>query len=356
MNHSPPAKSPAVVVSRMGCMTRIPAWRFLLVILLPSSLLADMVVFKNGDKLTGTIQTLDSGKLKIIGTLAGDVSVNLSDVATFSSTQPIVIETKSGQQIHQPISAAEDNAIRPATGPAIAIDSIKQLNPIPPKWTGSLLVNGTMARGNTNTDVLGITFNSEYRRHDDTYNDRTTLGADYNFGRQRDPSTGDTHTTTDNWMAQGKYDHFFTEKLYSYVDAKIEHDRIAELNYRLTPGVGLGYQWVEKPELNFRTEAGVTYVYEDYITDGHDDFAALRLAYHLDKKLAEKVKFFNDFEILPAFQDPSDYTLTADAGVRVDVAKNWFTEFKVEWARDNTPPPGADKNDFRYIVGVGYNF
>lgn len=321
-----------------------------------ASVLADTVVFKNGDKLTGTIQTLDSKKLKITGTLAGDVSVKLEDVATFSSDKPLKIETNDGTKIDLPILAAEDNTIRPTTGPSIALSDIKKLNPIPPKWTGSLLLNGLFARGNTDTDNIGFTFAAEHRRNDEINNDRLTLGAVYNLGRERDPSTGDSHTTTDNWLGEVKYDRFWTQKLYGYVDGKLEHDRVAELNYRVTPGFGIGYQWYESPELNFRTEVGVTYVYEDFITDGTTEHFAARLAYHFDKKLNDRVKLFHNFEILPGFDDPSDYNITADAGVRFDLTKHWFSEMKVQWLRDNTPAPQAAKDDLRYIVGVGYSF
>jgi len=45
-----------------------------------------------------------------------------------------------------------------------------------------------------------------------------------------------------------------------------------------------------------------------------------------------------------------------DAGVRVTLTKNMFTEFKVEWKHDNEPAPGAAENDLRYLLGVGWAF
>ena len=88
---------------------------------------------------------------------------------------------------------------------------------------------------------------------------------------------------------------------------------------RLAPGVGVGYQWVETADFNFNTEAGVSYVYEDYSNDGNNDRVALRLAYHLDKKLNDKVSIFHNLEWLPAFDDPGDYNLNIDAGVKAHI-------------------------------------
>lgn len=154
----------------------------------------------------------------------------------------------------------------------------------------------------------------------------------------------------------GKYDKFWTQKFYSYATARLEHDRIALLYYRVTPGVGVGYQWYESPGFNFNTEAGVSYVHEEFDNDGSNDFIALRLAYHIDKKLNEKVGLFHNLEYLPAFEDPGDYLLNTDAGIRADVTKNFFSEFKVEWKRDSTPAPGALQNDTRFVLGVGWSF
>jgi hypothetical protein len=33
-----------------------------------------------------------------------------------------------------------------------------------------------------------------------------------------------------------------------------------------------------------------------------------------------------------------------------------FTQFKIEWKYDAEPAPGAEKNDLRYILGVGWQF
>ena len=318
--------------------------------------IADQIVFKNGDKLTGKVETLGGGKLKITSAVAGEITVDMKDVATFSTDAPIQIFTVDGRNIREQVSAGETDQVKTAEGQAIALADVKKINPPPEKWTGSILLNGTMARGNTNTDEVGFTANASLRRKNDSTDDRFTLGAGYSFGRQKDPTTGDKVATTDNWFAMGKYDRFWTEKFYTYGNMRVDHDRIAELDYRLTPGVGIGYQWIERPDMNFNTEAGISYVYEKYTTGDNSDFVAARLAYHFDKKLNEAVTLFHNLEWLPAFNDPGDYNLTTDAGIRAKISKAMFTEFKIELKRDSTPAPGADKNDLRYILAVGWMF
>src|SRR5205814_8576703 len=121
-------------------------------------------------------------------------------------------------------------------------------------------------------------------------------------------------------------------------------------------GVGVGYQWFETPTFNLNTEAGVSYVYEDYSTDGAEDRVALRLAYHVDKALNDNVKVFHNLEWLPAIDNPANYNLNADVGIRANLTKTMFSELKVQYVRDSTPAPGAEKDDVRFLLGVGWTF
>jgi hypothetical protein len=316
---------------------------------------ADQVIFKNGDKITGKIVTMEGGKMKIATAVAGEIIVDMKDIETFSTDTPLDIRTADGKKLSEPVSTAETDQVKTSSGEVLSLAGVTKINPPAEVWHGSVLVAGSIARGNTDTDDLGVAIALGLRRTE-TVNDRFTLGGAYNLGRQRDPNTGDKVTTTDNWNAFGKYDYFWDPKFYTYAMMKAEHDRIADLHVRLSPGVGVGYQWVERPDLNFFTEAGVAYVYEDFISGGTNQSCALRLAYHFDKKFNDIWSVFHNFEIYPAIDDPHDYNLTTDAGVRAAFTAAFFTEFRVEWKRDSDPAPGADKNDLRYILGVGWKF
>lgn len=335
----------------------------LVVMIAASAARADEVIFKNGDRLTGTITSVDGGKLKIKSKVAGDVSVDMKDVQTFTTDAPVQMRLKDKTLLRDKVSAGGEKVepAKPAEGPAevvvggntLAVDDIKRIQP-KQAWTGAVLANGDLARGNTHTTSLGVAADATLRRDDENYNDRFTLGAAYNFGKEK--VGGVNATSADNWFAQVKYDKFFTDQFYGYGVFRYDHDRLAFLNYRLAPGVGVGYQWVESADFNFSTEAGVSYVYEDYSNDGTEDRAALRLAYHVDKKMNEQVSLFHNLEWLPGFEDPSDYNLITDAGLRAKITKTMFSEFKVQYLRDNTPAPGAQKNDVRFMLGVGWSF
>jgi putative salt-induced outer membrane protein YdiY len=187
--------------------------------------------------------------------------------------------------------------------------------------------------------------------------DRITVGVAYYYGRQKDPDSGDETTTVDNWFVAGKYDYFFTPQLYGFAGVRVERDRIADLNLRLTPSVGVGYQWYETPTFNLSTEAGIAWVYEDYEGRGSEDHFAARLAYHVDYAPHPAVLLFHNLEWLPSFESPiDDYNLNVDAGVRATLVSNLFAEFKVDVRQDSTPAPGREETDVRYLLSLGWRF
>ena len=70
------------------------------------TVLADQVTFKNGDKLSGTIVDLQADKLKIKTTVAGEVTVDMKDVDTFSTDKPVELHLKDGTILNKPITAS----------------------------------------------------------------------------------------------------------------------------------------------------------------------------------------------------------------------------------------------------------
>ncbi len=342
----------------MSRMMRASALAVAVSITLGTMAFGGEVVFKNGDRLTGKVTQLDGGKLVIESAVAGKVTVDIGNVATFSTDEPVEIQLKDGSTLKQQVAPAEAGQIATSGGAVapqtVPLEQVAAINPPKPeiKWTGSIRAGAEFARGNTDTDQVNIEADAVRRGIDD----RILLAGQYLLGRTEDPDTGEKQTTTDNWTASAKYDYFLSKKLYFFGLVKAERDNIADLELRLSPSVGLGYQWVEGPVWNFNTEAGLGWVYESFEDDQDNEYVAARFAYHYDRVLRENVKFVHNFEYLPSVEDPSEFNLNADAGVRVAMSDQLFLEFKVQVKHDSEPAEDAEKTDVRYIANVGWNF
>src|SRR4051794_1727337 len=76
--------------------------------------IADEIVFKNGDRLSGTITQADGGKLTIKSPIAGEVKVDMKDVKSFSTDAPIDIRLNDGSAIHDKVASAGEGSIATA--------------------------------------------------------------------------------------------------------------------------------------------------------------------------------------------------------------------------------------------------
>jgi putative salt-induced outer membrane protein YdiY len=316
--------------------------------------LADEVVMKNGDRLSGTI-VYDGSKLVIDTKSEGKVPVELKNVKTFSSTAPINIVLADGTKIHARVDAGPDGQITlaPPNGAVevVPFARLKAVNPPPVKWSGDVLVGGLLARGNTDSD----SFNASADLSHKTERDEISFHGQYLFSRQRNPGDG-KHETVDDLLGRAKYQYTFAPKWYAYGSIEAEHDVIAGLDLRLAPSVGIGYQWVDRPDFSFSTEAGIGYLYRQYAHDGEDGSPDARAAYHLKVKFNDKISAFHDLEYLPGLDRIDNYFIDTDLGIRGDITAKIYTEFKIDYRYDSKPAPGHGPNDIRYILGVGVSF
>jgi putative salt-induced outer membrane protein YdiY len=318
---------------------------------------ADDVYFKNGDHLTGTIQTAGDGKMTISTATVGSVVINMSDVKTFSTDEPVKLLMQDGTLIDQKVTQGPEGSVMTAPGgtiapQAVALDHVVKINAPPAQWHGTIVINGSLTQSNTDTVTFGASINADRR----TDLDRVLFDAQYLYGRQK--VNGTDTTNEDNWHIDATYDYFATKQLYGYGNIRVEKDRIQFLDLRLTPGAGLGYQWVEQPTLNFRTEAGMAWVYQEYSTQpSPSEEVSARVAYHVDATLFDsKVKVFNDVQYFPSVENTRDYIVLTDAGIHVALTKTMFSELKAEVDYNSQPAPGAHRTNTEYILGVGWTF
>jgi putative salt-induced outer membrane protein YdiY len=326
-----------------------------------STLYADEVYLKNGDRLTGKIASLTGGKMILNSDLSGQVTLDMANIKTFSSDAPLEIHLKDGTVLHQPVAAGEPNEfalktaapLQPQKFPLAEVASINP--PLAPKakWTGSLSAAIGLTTGNTKSN--SATASASLGRR--TEQDRITAGADYAKGSQTDRDTGVSRTTEDWWRLQGEYDYFFTKKFFGFGNGRYEKDGIAKLDRRVVVGGGAGYQWIENDKTAFSTNLGLASVFEKYqnLAESKNKLS-LQAGYNFSQQLGKNTKFLNDLTWYPSLDKLSDYFLTSTAELRTSLTKNMFANLKIIFNYDATPAPDRGNTDIKYLLGVGLSF
>jgi len=125
-------------------------------------------------------------------------------------------------------------------------------------------LNAGVSGAETNSRIFNSSVGSVIKKRSEK--SRITFDSQYIYERDNGDKSNDER------YSDLKYDYFFTKKIYSYSNVRVQQDDIAKLDLRLSLSPGIGYQWVESRELNFSTEIDPAFLYENFSNgDGENE-------------------------------------------------------------------------------------
>ncbi len=327
----------------------------------------DVVLMKNGDRLTGKAVHKTGDELVFDTNYAGTLKLKWSDIASLVTDKPVSLMISEEQILGGKLGSgsAPGHAEFTPTTPAhatggeglaprdIALANVRFLNPTLEEsgagilWSGHVAVGGASTSGNSVNSTSHVSVDTSGRaRH---Y--RILGGAEYNHATDHD------NETVDNWRAHGEYDRFYANKMFSYTRATGEHDPFKALELRSTLGGGLGYQFFESPALNLSLQGGVDYVDVNNINVPDDRYAAGAWVLRYDQKpWGWNVQFFHQEDGTVSVNSAGTVVLHTQTGVRAPLGLgiNATMQYNYDWT--NQPAPGRVSADRTLLFTLGYGW
>lgn len=314
---------------------------------------ADEVLLKNGDRISGTIIKKDNGFLSIKTAYAGEVKVDWAFVASVQAEAPLVVLLNSKEIVKANTITDDTPQQALASKQSVKKADVKLVNPPPylagggVLWNGRLNIGASSSDGNTDTQnghasgEIGARTQKERYRLRGTYNWASDLGQE----------------TENNMEGVFKADHFLSEKWFVSGRTAAYKDRFQDLNLRATLGASTGYQFFESRLRNFYVEAGVDYVYEDYRASEDKEYPAARWGLGYDAFIyREKIQFFHEHGLLVSLEDTEDMMLESETGLRFHVTGNLNSTMQVNYDWNNSPGRDKERGDTKYIFTLGYSW
>jgi len=321
---------------------------------------ADKVTLKSGSFLTGTVGEAKNGELKFKSDDLGEITIKIENIAKLENAGTHEVQFVDGKVESKALAVADGKYV--ADQKPLDMAQVKEIDPVPETWHGSVHVGYQAARGNTYEDSGSVIAHLDRRWE----KDRLNADFGYYYSKTGKADT-DAEKTTDRWEAELKHDHFWLPKVYHYEDIRYDRDVIQELNARYRVGIGGGYQWLEKTPFDstgvwsFNQELGVNWIkeeYEDNPEQKENGFCGLRYAHQLlwVPKWVTGTEVFHNAEILPDVAEWDKFLAKVDLGFTTKLILNFDLLAKVEWDYDSKPAEDRKKDDFRFIVGLGYKW
>lgn len=321
---------------------------------------ADKVTLKSGSFLTGTVAAMSNDEIRFKSDDLGEITIKVENIAQLENAGLHEVQFKDGSSASNALAVADGQYL--ADRKPLDMANVKAIDPVPETWHGSFHIGYQGARGNTYEDTFSVMAHLDRRWESDRFN------GDFGYYYSKN-GTGDTDAkkTTDRWEAELKHDHFWLPKVYHFEDLRYDRDMIQGLRGRYRVGLGGGYQWLEKAEFaatgkwSFNQEIGVDWIKEEY-EDNPDakkwGYCALQYAHHLTwlPKWVEGMEVFHNAEILPDASEWTKFLAKVDLGLSTKIFLSFDLLAKIEWDYNSKPASDRKKDDFRFIVGLGYKW
>ena len=339
----------------------------LLCMVLSCAALADQLVLKNGDRLTGTIVRYDGKKLIMKSEFAGDITLDWTAIQQITSDQPLHLGLSSGKTVVGPIATEDDNIqVKTEAGGTVAMPKSeivvirndaeqtafeKSLNPsLSESWAAGANVGFALTRGNSQSKNLALAFTA----------DRTTLHDKLGLYATAVYSTNDApgaipRTTANTKQGGIRYDHDLTPRLFSFVGADFQADSLQTLNLRSVLGGGLGLHVIKRDATTLDLLAGANYTRESYEAFSRN-FAAATLGEEFTHKVHESTVLTQSLYFYPNLSETGEYRTTFNFGTITKISKwlGWQNSFGDIYV--SNPPAGKKKNDIIFTTGLNVSF
>ncbi|HEY4380714.1 MAG TPA: DUF481 domain-containing protein [Acidobacteriaceae bacterium] len=349
----------------------------------------DVLVFANGDQLTGTLESGTGNSIVFKSDMAGEITVSLDKVKELRTggsfavlRKDVPIKTMAAARA---ITAGHitwgdgkltvEHPSAPEAIPEAQISNIIEQSTFVKEttgksgflhgWDGTVNAGATVVRA---TD-FGETFTAGIAlvRSMPTVaflppRDRTTIDFQETYGKltspvipQTTPPTPPAVTETSIFHADLERDQSFSPRFFVLATTAFDHNFAQGLDLQQIYGGGIGYVPLKDNKQELDLKATIQYEKQAFQTSSSNvnlTGSTLSETYH--RILPKKFLLTELGSFIPAFNRPSDYSANASATLTLPVYKRLSLGFTFTDNYLNNPSLGFNRNSSQFIAAAAY--
>jgi len=328
-------------------------------------------VFENGDCVSGTLESVSGGQVRLRTAYAGTVQLAVEQMVRLEITQPVYVSLASGGDpiVASRVLLSDSKAtlvLPDGSQRTLALDEIAAISveppapPAPPepppapsagtdpeeKWAGNVVLGIGALAGNVNQ----VNWRAGGQATRQSGRNQYALSASW----QRSDSEGVGSNT--RVFGRGDYRRLGSDRLYYNAFMSGEYDSAEQLEYRLEAGAALGYRLTASRWNRLGVELGLARTGERFRgTPGLGKWN-LTTALDGDRKFGSRTQLSGRVTHFANLADLSDYRITADITVLRTLVKPYSLTVTLLDQYTHKPQAGIRPNDLRLDIGLGYTF
>lgn len=348
----------------------------------------DVLIFTNGDQLTGTVERGAGDSVVFKSDMAGEITVPFAKIKELRAHGQFALLRKDTKT---PTTNVQEGTIGYADSKVTLSSSSATLESIEPKnvdfiidkptydkqvlghvplwggWHGDVTGGATFVRSTQN----GSTFTGSAALVRAiplvTYlppRSKSLINFTETYGKltqpvypQPDPAhpLPDTVIKTNIFAAGFEQDEYFSPRFYGLGHVNFNHDYSQGLDLQQVYGGGIGWTVIQQPKQELDLKADVHYEKQSFeAASSNQNLIGSTISEIYHRNLPKGIVFNESADALPAFNNSNAYSGDATAGIVLPVYKRLGANFTTTDNFLNNPAPGFKKNSFQFVLGVTY--
>lgn len=317
----------------------------------------DVVIFKNGDRLTGEVKSLERGRLRFDSSATGTIPVEWDEVALLTSEQSIQVETESGQRLLGKLRAgaeeftiivgSDDSSVTLGMNRVVFMTPIKE-RPVD-RIDGSFSAGYNFAKA-SEVQQFRLGFDLAART------EKRILSMDV-AALQSDSEDSEASQRQNLDL---RYTRLWADRWYSGVIVSLDRNDELGLDLRTSVGIGAG-RYLRQTNSSILTLGGGLQLSRENVSTGIADEdtveAALAVTWDWFRYDSPELDLSTSLQIFPNLTESGRVRGEFDVSLRWEIVSDLFWELSFYDSYDSDPvAEGAEENDYGIATSLGYSF
>lgn len=230
-------------------------------------------------------------------------------------------------------------------------------------WDGYIKLGANFRRGNTVQFDYNLTAGMQRR----SSSSRFKVDYTANYSSSEDQYTGAESVTADSTRLTSTYDWFFSQKIFlRAMDFEYFSDEFINVDYRLSYGVGVGYHIIDSSRTSWDINAGPSYQITQFKTvksteDSSESSPGLSLGTDFTYEITGDIDFDASYQVQFVSEESGEYLHHFETGLEIELSNDFDLDITLYLDRTESPHKDEfdnipEKNDYRFVVSLGYDF
>ena len=315
----------------------------------------DIVVLKNGDRITGEVKSLDRGRLRYSTNAMGTIYIEWDDIETLVSNEYHRLQLTRGGRYYGTLSdkgGAETLTVPGARGmEPVPLMSVVRIVPVEDQWKER--IDLTVGAGYSYVKASDVTTANMYAETDYVSDERVS-SLDFKYDL-----TDDGEETNKSSRLTGQHKKLRQHREYLFLLGQAEQNDEQDVDLRALFGGGYGKYFVQNNRRKWLGAGGVGVVHEES-GDGESNTeleGILQTTYEDFLYDTPKIDLSINLFVFPGITDWGRVRSNYDVQLSKEFIEDLFLDFTIGGSYDSDPTSDdASRTDYSVTTGISYEF